>query len=106
MITFWMQFNKIPANIVSKINSVCANFLWKTKAHRMSWNDVYKAKMEDGLGIRKLDDISKVISTKLVWKFLQGDSLWENCTKNKYCKRSNFWTMQPIVMFLLLGSLF
>lgn len=71
-----------------------ANFMWKFKSQKMSWDDVYKTKNKGGLGIRRLDDIAKEISIKLVQKFLQGDSLRAKWLKNKYCKNKNFWTTQ------------
>lgn len=60
----------------------------------MEWDDVCKTRNEGGLGLRRSDDVAKVIAIKLVWKSLQGDSLWARWLKNKYCKNRNFWTIQ------------
>lgn len=72
MIQFWIQFSPIPASITNRINSICTNLLWKSKSHSMSWEDMCKTKREGGFGIRKIEDIGKSISIKLIWKFIQG----------------------------------
>lgn len=37
LITFWMHFSQIPSSIISKLNSLCANFIWKSRSYKMSW---------------------------------------------------------------------
>lgn len=36
MIQFWLQLSQLPMVVKHKINSICANFIWKFKAHNMS----------------------------------------------------------------------
>lgn len=42
----------------------------------MPWDEVCKTAEKGGLGIRKLDQIAKTAAIKLVWTFLQGESIW------------------------------
>lgn len=76
LIQFWMHLSQIPVSMIQRINSICADFIWKSKVHKMNWNDVCKCKQEGGLGINKLEDTAKAVAIKLVWKYLQGDTLW------------------------------
>lgn len=86
MVQFWLQFTQIPMVAIQSINSICDKFIWKSKVHKMSWEDVCKSKQEGGLSIRKFDDMTKAIVIIMVWKFLQGDSLWDKWMCNRYCK--------------------
>jgi hypothetical protein len=94
MLHFWLQIAQIPASIIQKINSLCANFLWKSKSHKMSWDEVCKTKNEGGLGIRKIEDIAKSIAAKLLWNYINGDSLWAQWMHNKYGNKGNFWVIR------------
>lgn len=58
----------------------------------MCWDDVCKTKGVGGLGIRKIDEVAKAIATKLLWSYIQGESLWAKWMHNKYCGNVNFWT--------------
>lgn len=74
MIQFWLQFTHFPASVIQRINSLCANFVWNSKAHKISWDDVCKTKDEGGLGIRKTEEIAKIVVIKLIWDFIQAIS--------------------------------
>lgn len=58
----------------------------------MSWDNVCKTKSEGGLGIKRIKDIAKATAVKMLWNFIQGDTLWGKWMHNKYCKNDNFWT--------------
>lgn len=45
---------------------MCANFIWKSKFHNMSWEDVCKTKSEGGLGIKRIEEIAKSVAVKLL----------------------------------------
>lgn len=59
----------------------------------MCWDDVYKTKNEEGLGIRRIDEVAKAVAIKLLWNYITGDTLWEKWMQNKYCKSANFQTV-------------
>lgn len=94
MLLFWLQVSQFPASVIQRINSVCSNFLWKSKSHNMSWNDVCKTKSEGGLGIKKIEDLAVATATKLLWNFFNGNSLWAKWMHNRYCKKNNFWIIR------------
>lgn len=93
MIQFWMQFTQFPMAVYQRINSLYATFIWKSNAHKMSWEDVCKNKSEGGFGIHRIEEVAKVIAVKLLWNYLQDDSLWEKWMCNKYCNNKNFQTV-------------
>lgn len=75
ILQFWLQFTQFPLTVTKRINTFCANFLWKYKAHQMKWEEVCRTKTEGGFGIRKIEDISKAVATNLLWKFINCDTL-------------------------------
>lgn len=93
IIQFWLQFSQFLVAIIQKINSICANFLWNSKAHKIYWDDVCKTKTEGGLGVRIIDEVTKAMAIKLLWNYINGDTLWAKWMQNKYCKKANFYTV-------------
>lgn len=91
-IQFWLQFTQFAVSIIQKINSICANFMWKSKAHKVNWDDVCKTKSEGGYGIRRIDEMAKAVVVKLLWNYIQGNSVWAKWMQSKYCKSASFWT--------------
>lgn len=75
-----------------RINSLYASFIWKSKAHKMNQDDVYKTKNEGGFGIRRIDDIIKAMAVKLVWKFIQNKTVWAKWMRKKYCNDKKNWS--------------
>lgn len=64
---FWMQIGQIPKkSIISQIESICLDFLWKDKTHQISWLKVCMPKSEWVLGLRNLHDVNSTISMKLM----------------------------------------
>lgn len=60
----------------------------------MSWDLACRTKSKGGVGIRRLEDISKATSIKLVWNFLQGESLWAKWMHDKHRANKNFCVIQ------------
>lgn len=54
---------------------------------------ICRLKEEGGLDIRRLNDVAKAFSYKLWWKFREGNSLWAEFMKAKYCKMSHPMTI-------------
>lgn len=51
---FWLSILPIPSAIISKITSLCRNFLWGSKRPLVGWNDICLPKDERGLGFRDM----------------------------------------------------
>ena len=50
-----------------------------------SWDNGCKPKSEEGLGIRKNDDVNKASIVKLGWRILtNNDNLWARIMRDKY----------------------
>jgi hypothetical protein len=92
IILYWIQSFQIPATSIKKLESRCADFLWKGKYHKISWENVCRPKNEGGLGIRNIKDLCTTCHLKLFWRFLNSDSLWARWMRSKYLKHNNFWS--------------
>lgn len=44
VVQFWLQFTHFSMTVIQRINSICANFIWKSKVHKMFWDDVCNLK--------------------------------------------------------------
>jgi exonuclease III len=95
IILYWLQTFHFPATSIKKIEKKCADFLWRGKYHKISWDKVCKPKEEVGFGIRNLKDLSSTCHLKLFWRFLSADSLWARWMQNKYVNKGNFWNLLP-----------
>lgn len=56
----------------------------------MNWSNVCKTKSEGGQRIRRIEDLTKAVAVKLLWNYIQVDSLWAKWMQSKYCKNNNF----------------
>ena len=64
----------------------------------VAWDDVRKPKSEGGLGIRRSEDVSKALITKLGWRVLpDNDNIWARIMKGKYVKNNNFFNISKNV---------
>lgn len=94
MISFGVKFSQVPASILHRTNSICASFIWKSKSHKMPWEDVCKTKEEGRIGIRRLSDVAKAINIKFSVEFFKRRKSLGSMDKNKYCRSGDFWTIQ------------
>ena len=82
IVNFWSQAFILPKACLDEIESMCSVFLWSgspnpTNKAKVAWADLCCPKEEGGLGIRKLQDSSKVFTMSLIWKiFSLKSSLW------------------------------
>ncbi|KAG7559114.1 Alpha/Beta hydrolase fold [Arabidopsis thaliana x Arabidopsis arenosa] len=100
MVNFWSAVFNLPKRFYSKVDSICAAFLWKNKVDsavgaRVAWKDVCKPKEEGGLGIRHLEDFQIVFQLKLIWNlFANAGSLWVAWLNGNVFHRYNFWILE------------
>lgn len=69
-----MQLSQIPVYAIQGINSICVNFIWKSKVHKLRWDDACKPNYKGGLGIRNIEDTTKAVAVRLVWRYIKGDT--------------------------------
>lgn len=70
----------LPKVFYAKINSFCSTFLWKNstssaRGTRVAWNDIWKPKVEGGLGIRSLEAFAEVFRRRKCGIYSQGKSI-------------------------------
>lgn len=68
----WGRVCLLPKKVISDVNALCANFLWKGSGegkggHLVNWNDVGLEKDEGGLGIKRLDLMSDAMLLNQLW---------------------------------------
>lgn len=96
--SFWCSVFRLPQRCFDEIESLCSAFLWSgnpktTSGAKVAWADICKPKIEGGLGLRKLRDVSRVYAYKLIWRlFSRSGSLWVAWTKQNLMRNGFFWT--------------
>jgi hypothetical protein len=90
-LSYWFQTLAFPISISNEIERILGNFLWKDSLHTISWGDICKLKSEAGLGIMRVQDMCKAAGLKMVWRFLNSNSLWSSWMERRYLKGSSFW---------------
>eukprot|EP00253_Pinus_taeda_P008243 PITA_08243 len=88
---YWMTLAWIPRGILSRLQSICAKFLWNghhTGKHFswVNWATIAKPKQWGGWGIKNLDFFAKALAAKLGWRLLTTESLWTQVAQAKYTK--------------------
>ena len=82
------------------LDRINRNFLWQpnmgvngTKSFPLiAWDDVYRPKFEEDLGIRKNEDVNKDSIAKMSWRILiDNDSFWARIIRDKYVKNNDFF---------------
>ncbi|XP_043705536.1 uncharacterized protein LOC122655405 [Telopea speciosissima] len=71
----------IPTTIQRKFNGIYSDFLWGQsewgkRHHWVSWSKVCAPVAEGGLGIRNLEDMTRALRLKGLWRAMTGKSLW------------------------------
>lgn len=70
-----------PKQILQQIESKFARFFWGTsesqmKRHWCSWDRVARPKAENGLAVRKLEDVALSFACKKWWKLINRSGIW------------------------------
>lgn len=66
-VMYWILTYHLPVSILHKIDSMCVDFFWNGMTHKISWDTLYKPKLEGSIGIRKLSDLNITARLKLLW---------------------------------------
>ena len=73
------------------------NFLWNSGEYKrgkakIKWSDVWKPKVEGGLGIKSLETWNIALMSKHVWNLItHKESLWVKWIHKYKLKGRNFW---------------
>ncbi|KAL3513117.1 hypothetical protein ACH5RR_025834 [Cinchona calisaya] len=93
-----------------------ANFFWgdedgSSKWHWKQWHALCRPTCENGLGLRKLEDILSAFTLKLWWNFFTSKSLGAIFMRQKYCvhgevqNSSQTWKCMQRVRHLVLNNI-
>lgn len=100
--SFWTSVFMLPASVLSDIERIMRQFLWKGTAlgrggAKVAWEDVCLPKLEGGLGIRNIRDCNKASMLKSIWiLFSDKESMWCRWIHSIFLTRKNFWvSSQP-----------
>ena len=69
-----LQSYKLPGSIITLLNKIMSNFIWKGKMQACSWESMCRPKSEKCLEIRKHQDINNVAGLKLFWRYFETNS--------------------------------
>lgn len=77
------------------IDKCMRNFLWSTsldkcKTNFVSWGKVCLSKSEDGLGIRRLQEVNSACFISLGWRALSSSSTWATWFRDRYLRKGLF----------------
>ncbi|KAK6163122.1 hypothetical protein DH2020_002963 [Rehmannia glutinosa] len=93
--TYAMSCFKLPDNVIAKIQSMTARFLWsgdpgKNSLHWRRWDEICKNKKEGGLGLRNLKAFNMALLCKQAWRLLScPSSLLARVFRAKYYPHSS-----------------
>jgi hypothetical protein len=82
IVQFWISIFPIPGVVISKITSLCRNFLWtgdvlRSKSALVAWKQVCLPKNKGGLTVLDIKARNDSFFTKQLWNIhLKFDSLW------------------------------
>ena len=99
MVQFWISIFPIPAVVISKITSLCRNFLWtdtmiRSKSALVAWKQVCLPKDEGGLGIHDIKARNDSFFAKHLWNIhLKADSLWIRWVCHYYIAHASIWSL-------------
>lgn len=83
----------LPSTVLKKIDRCCADFFWKGKLHKVSWDILCKTKLEAGIGLQQFTDLNKTARIKLFWKLLASNFLCTRWMTAKYLSKENIWVI-------------
>lgn len=87
---YQMQTTLLHKGVLKDLEKYSRQFLWNQsqegrKMHLISWDQIKKAKLEGGLGIKDLRHQNMAYIMKLCWNLLtKSEALWVKCLRSKY----------------------
>lgn len=98
---FWTSVFPLPSSVTEMIDKMCQKFIWgdtneKKRLHLISWDQIFKPRMEGGLGTRSTNDWCEAGTMKNLWSLAaKKDSLWVRWVHGKYLRNESIWTYKP-----------
>jgi hypothetical protein len=98
MVQLWLNIFPMPSIVVSKITSLCRNFLWSgnpqsNKSALVAWKQVCLPLNEGGLGILDIAAKNKCFLARQLWNIhLKSDSFWIRWVHQFYLTHGTIWS--------------
>lgn len=92
--SYWLQSVKFPKSVITELERIISNFIWKGGIHSCSWDLLCRPK-EGGIGLRRIKDISNAYGIKLLWRVCTSNSLWSEWMNKNYFSTSTLWDTTP-----------
>ncbi|KAF3783494.1 putative ribonuclease H protein [Nymphaea thermarum] len=99
LIGYWCSVFMIPKSIQHKLEVFMANFLWGSQearkgVHLVAWKTLCHPVMEEGVGLKQLDDWNKACIGRITLHIYQDDAPWVNFIRKKYLSFHSLWTLR------------
>ncbi|KAJ6815994.1 uncharacterized protein M6B38_419140 [Iris pallida] len=75
---FWLQSIQIPTATIQKVESICADFIWRGGMHAISWDQLCRPREGGSVGLRPLHAVRKATCVKMAWRFIKGGRYGRN----------------------------
>lgn len=78
--------------------------VWRSGKELVAWDEVFCPLEEGGLGIRRMEEISKACMMKLAWCCLTSNYPWAAMCRNRYLKDGAWSANHPSSSYLWKGK--
>ncbi|KAF3776428.1 retrotransposable element ORF2 protein [Nymphaea thermarum] len=99
LVGYWCTVFMLPKTIQHKLEATMANFLWgsleaRKGVHLVAWKTICRPVLEEGVGLKRLDDWNKACIGRIMLRICRDDAPWANFIKKKYLSFHSFWTLK------------
>nr|XP_027067853.1 uncharacterized protein LOC113693523 [Coffea arabica] len=97
---YTLAVSELPRGVIKRIEKLMSTFLWgevegRDKRHWRKWQALCKPTQENGLGLRRLQDVQDAFGCKLWWKMRTSDTLWTRFMRAKHVAVTEHLTTTP-----------
>lgn len=75
-VNFRLQTFQLPDASITKIESVCANFIWKGGLYKIKYHNLCRPKNEKEVGLRNLREMRDAFTMEQEGKIINSNGLW------------------------------
>ena len=94
---YQMSIFRMPKSVAKRVEKTQRDFLWgggnlEGKVHLVKWDVVCTAKLNGGLGLRRIATLNRALLGKWIWRFAcEKDNLWKQVITTKYGQEDHGW---------------
>jgi hypothetical protein len=96
---FIFSFFEVPRGVLKKLDYFRSRFFWQSDDHKKKyrltkWEVVCTPKDQGGLRVLNLDVHNKCLLSKWIFKWINGDGVWQHMLRNKYLRDKTLTQIQ------------